>query len=62
MPVVEAMDDEIDIVVTGHTNWAVDCLIDGKFVTGAASQGRVITDIDATLDRATGDFVPARSR
>ena len=27
-------------------------------MTGAASQGRVITDIDATLDRATGDFVP----
>ena len=40
------MDDEIDIVVTGHTNWAVNCVIDGKVVTGAASQGRMITDID----------------
>ena len=56
--IVPQMDDEIDIVITGHTNWAVNCLIDGKFVTGAASQGRLITDIDATLDRATGDFVP----
>ncbi len=44
--------------ITGHTNWAVNCLIDGKVVTGAASQGRLITDIDAKLDKATGDFVP----
>ena len=50
------MDDEIDIVVTGHTNWAVNCLIDGKVVTGAASQGRLITDIDAKIDRNTKDF------
>ena len=56
------MDDEIDIVITGHTNWAVNCLIDGKVVTGAGSQGRLITDIDAQLDRSTRDFVPARSR
>jgi len=55
--IVGAMDDAIDIVITGHTNWAVHCEIDGKVVTGAASQGRLITDIDATLDRATGDFV-----
>ena len=59
--VVNRMDDEIDIVVTGHTNWAVNCLIDGKVVTGAASQGRLITDIDAKLDRNTKDFVPGRS-
>jgi len=58
VPVVQAMDDEIDVVVTGHTNWAVNCLIDGKVVTGAGSQGRIITDIDAKLDKSTGDFVP----
>ena len=51
------MDDEIDVVITGHTNWAVNCVIDGKVVTGAASQGRVVTDIDAKFDPATGDFV-----
>ena len=56
--VVNRMDDEIDIVVSGHTNWAVNCRIDGKVVTGAASQGRLITDIDAQLDRNTRDFVP----
>jgi 5'-nucleotidase len=56
-PIVEAMDDEIDIVITGHTNWAVNCEIDGKIVTGAASQGRLITDIDGRVSPANGDFV-----
>jgi 5'-nucleotidase len=56
-PIVEAMHDEIDIVITGHTNWAVNCVIDGKVVTGAASQGRLITDIDAKLNPETADFV-----
>jgi 5'-nucleotidase len=56
-PIVEAMDDEIDIVITGHTNWAVNCVIDGKVVTGAASQGRLITDIDFTVSRATKDVL-----
>ncbi len=56
-PIVERMDDDIDVVVTGHTNWAVNCLIDGKIVTGAAHLGRLITDIDLTLSRATKDVV-----
>ena len=57
-PIVQAMDAEVDVVITGHTNWAVNCLIGTKVVTGAASQGRVVTDIDAKFDPATGDFVP----
>ena len=56
-PIVEAMDDAVDIVITGHTNWAVNCVIDGKIVTGAASQGRLLTDIDAQIDWETGDFI-----
>jgi 5'-nucleotidase len=56
-PIVEAMDDEVDIVITGHTNWAVNCVIDGKIVTGAASQGRLVTDIDARVSPASGEFV-----
>jgi 5'-nucleotidase len=52
-PIVERMSDEIDVVITGHTNWAVNCVIDGKVVTGAAHQGRLITDIDLTISRAT---------
>lgn len=58
-PIVERMDDEIDVVITGHTNWAVNCVIDGKIVTGAAHQGRLVTDIDLVLSRATKDVISA---
>ncbi len=56
-PVVERMSDEIDVVITGHTNWAVNCVVDGKVVTGAAHQGRLVTDIDLVLSRATKEPV-----
>ena len=52
------LDPAIDIMITGHTNWAVNCNFGGLIVTGAASQGRLITDIDAQIDRTTNDFVP----
>ena len=58
-PIIEAMHDEIDVVITGHTNWAVNCVLDGKIVTGAGSNGRIVTDIDLTLSRATKDVVAA---
>ncbi len=58
-PIVDAMSDEIDVVVTGHTNWAVNCVLDGKIVTGAGSNGRIVTDIDLTISRATKDVVAA---
>ncbi len=58
-PIVDAMDDEIDVVVTGHTNWAVNCVLDGKIVTGAGANGRIVTDIDLTINRASKDVVAA---
>jgi 5'-nucleotidase len=59
-PIVDAMDDEVDVVVTGHTNWAVNCVLDGKIVTGAGANGRIVTDIDLTISRATKDVVAAK--
>ena len=59
-PIVDAMDDEIDVVITGHTNWAVNCVLDGKIVTGAGVNGKIVTDIDLTLSRATKDVVAAK--
>ena len=56
--VVDRMHPAIDLVVTGHTNWAVNCVRpDGKVVTGAASFGRLVTDIDLTVSRATKDVL-----
>ena len=57
-PIVEmasAFNDEIDVVVSGHTHQAYNCTIDGKLVTSAGSFGRVITDIELTIESTTGE-------
>jgi 5'-nucleotidase len=53
--IVNRMSDEIDLVVSGHTHAAYNCMIDGRPVTSAASFGRLVTDIDMTLDKNTGE-------
>lgn len=60
--VIKRFDREIDLVVTGHTNWALNCpdlAGTGIMVTGAASVGRLVTDVDLTISRATKDVVSA---
>jgi 5'-nucleotidase len=46
-------------VVSGHTHQAYNCVIDGKLVTSAGSNGRLVTDIDLSIDRRTGDVLTA---
>jgi 5'-nucleotidase len=61
-PVVDiaaGMDDAIDVVVSGHTHQAYNCELAGKLVTSGSSFGRLVTDIDLTLDRRTGDVLTA---
>ena len=60
--VINRFNREIDLVVTGHTNWAINCPNfngTGIMVTGAASVGRLVTDIDLTISRSTKDVVSA---
>jgi 5'-nucleotidase len=54
--IVNRMDPEVDIVISGHTHAAYNCNINGKLVTSAASFGRLVTDIDLTLDLASGEI------
>lgn len=55
------MDDAIDVVVTGHTHQAYNCTLDGRLATSASSVGRLVTDIDLTLDRRAGDVLTAEA-
>lgn len=57
--IVERTSDEVDLFITGHTHQAYNCVIDGRPVSSSASFGRVLTDIDMVIDRATGDMVSA---
>ena len=51
---VDRMSSDIDVVVSGHSHAAYNCTIGSKLLTSASSSGRVLTDIDLTLERRTG--------
>ena len=51
--IVKRLDDEVDLVVSGHTHQPYNCVIDGMPVTSAFSFGRLVTDIDMTVDKKT---------
>ncbi|MDC0723299.1 bifunctional metallophosphatase/5'-nucleotidase [Nannocystis bainbridge] len=53
--IVEGLDDAVDLVVSGHTHQAYNCVIADKVVTSAASFGRMLTDIDLEISSKTGE-------
>jgi len=55
LAISEALDPEIDVVITGHTHLPYNCKLDGRFVTSAFSFGRIVTEVDLVLDKRTSD-------
>jgi 5'-nucleotidase len=55
--IVNRFDDEVDVVISGHTHQPYNCVIDNKIVTSSFSFGRLVTKVDLTLDRATGEVI-----
>jgi 5'-nucleotidase len=58
--IVRKLDNAVDLVVSGHTHTGYNCLLPNKAgrnipVTQASSFGRVLTDINLTIDTTTGD-------
>jgi 5'-nucleotidase len=53
--VVNRLDPEVDLVVSGHTHQPYNCVFNGIPTTSAYSFGRLVTDIDMRVDRATKD-------
>jgi len=48
--IVPRIDPSVRLVVSGHTHQAYVCDIDGRIVTSAGFYGRLVTDIDLTID------------
>jgi 5'-nucleotidase len=60
--IVKRFDDEVDLAITGHTHQQYVCELPNAAgrripVTSAGSYGRLITDIDMTLDTATREVI-----
>jgi 5'-nucleotidase len=53
--IVNRFDPAVDAVISGHTHQAYNCQLNNMLVTSASSFGRLVTDIDLTIDKATGE-------
>lgn len=57
-PIVDIVNrtrDDVDLFITGHTHRAYNCVIDGRVVTSAHTNGQVLTRIDLVLNRRSKD-------
>ena len=60
--IVKGLDDAVDLVVSGHTHTAYTCQLPNSTgrnipVTQGGNYGRVVTNIDLTIDNTTHDVV-----
>ena len=63
-PVVDIarrLDPAVDVVVSGHTHQAYICRLHGKLVTSAGSYGRLLTEIDLSIDPQSREVKAARA-
>jgi 5'-nucleotidase len=59
--IVRKLDKAVDVVVSGHTHQAYNCIIDGRLVTSAHRFGTLVTEIDLKLDAGTHDVIAAKA-
>jgi 5'-nucleotidase len=60
--IVSKLDDSIDLVISGHTHAAYNCMLPNKVgrkipVTSASAFGRIVTDIDVTVESTNNQLV-----
>lgn len=59
--IVKRTSKDVDLFITGHTHQAYNCVVDGRVVTSASSFGRLVTAVNLTLDRATGEATTVKA-
>lgn len=59
--IAEKLHDNVSVILSGHTHQAYNCRIGNKLVTSAASNGRLVTNIDLMLDPVRNQLISARA-
>lgn len=57
--IAERMGDEVGVILSGHTHQAYNCRIGNKLVTSAASNGRLVTNVNLMMDPVTNRMMSA---
>lgn len=61
-PIVEALNRQVDLVVSAHTHQPYICKFNGIPTTSASSFGRLITDIDLVINGKTKDVQSVKAQ
>lgn len=61
-PIADALDPQVDLIISAHTHQPYVCNFGGRYVTSASSFGRLVTDIDLTIDHQTKDVKAVTAR
>ena len=62
LDVVNNTDRSVAVFITGHTHQAYNELVDGRNVTQAYAQGKVLTDIDLVISNETHAVIEKKAR
>ncbi len=63
VPLMDRFSPEVDVVISGHTHWAYNCLRadaqrpDGRRLTSAGKYAQVVTNMDVVLDTRSRDVI-----
>jgi 5'-nucleotidase len=57
--IARGLDPRVSVIISAHTHQPYICTMSGKLVTSAASFGRLITDVDLTIDDRSKTVVAA---
>jgi 5'-nucleotidase len=57
--IAQGLDPRVSVIVSAHTHQPYVCTMAGKLVTSASSFGRLITDIDLTIDHRSKSVTAA---
>ena len=60
--IVQRLSKAVDLVISGHTHAAYNCVIDGRTVTSADRYGTLLTQVDLVLDPRSRDVVSAKAQ
>jgi 5'-nucleotidase len=60
--ILRRLSSEVDVVVSGHSHRSYICTVGSTLFTSAESFGRLVTDIDLTIDRRSGQVIGKSAR
>lgn len=55
--IAKKVDDEVDVIISGHSHTRINGMIDGKLVVQSNSYGRALSKINLSLDRRSRDIL-----